>query len=45
VKNFAAAAAAALAGATAARLNAFKVTLAQNAIKRALALATGAMET
>jgi xanthine dehydrogenase YagS FAD-binding subunit len=45
VKNFAAAATAALAGATAARLNAFKVTLAQNAIKRALALATGVMET
>ena len=40
MKNFAAAAAAALIGATSASRNAFKVTLAQNAIKRALALAT-----
>ncbi len=44
MKNFAAAAAAALAGATPVRLNAFKVTLAQNAIKRALALATGTVK-
>jgi xanthine dehydrogenase YagS FAD-binding subunit len=39
-KNFAAAAAAAMSGATPARLNAFKVTLAQNAVQRALMLAT-----
>jgi xanthine dehydrogenase YagS FAD-binding subunit len=41
MKNFVAAAAAALSGAASAPLNAFKITLAQNAIKRTLALATG----
>jgi xanthine dehydrogenase YagS FAD-binding subunit len=41
VKTFVAAANAALSGAASAPLNAFKVTLAQNAIKRTLALATG----
>ena len=40
MKNFAAAATAALAGATSTPLNAFKLALAENAIKRALALAT-----
>jgi xanthine dehydrogenase YagS FAD-binding subunit len=41
MKNFTAAAAAALGGATSAPLNAFKLTLAHNAITRTLALATG----
>ena len=40
MKNFAAAATAAVTGATSARFNAFKVTLAQNAVQRALSLAT-----
>jgi xanthine dehydrogenase YagS FAD-binding subunit len=40
IKNFAAAATAAVTGATSARFNAFKVTLAQNAVQRALSLVT-----